>query len=144
MCEALGGINPTQLLARQPVYVPIVFHSQDERTLAETDASNIPDGSIDTKNTVEHYEVANTDAGIDREELGDDVNRPSPSAAAELVAFDRKILTKLDDLIVPLMATLYLLVFVDRTNIGNARVAGLQRDLGLTDHQYKTRILTED
>ncbi|KAJ2931861.1 hypothetical protein H1R20_g5229, partial [Candolleomyces eurysporus] len=30
----------------------------------------------------------------------------------------------------------YLLSFLDRTNLGNARVAGLQHDLHLTNHQY--------
>jgi hypothetical protein len=33
---------------------------------------------------------------------------------------------------------LYLLAFLDRSNIGNARVAGLQADLGMSDHQYET------
>jgi hypothetical protein len=93
------------------------------------------------KDTVDHCEVLDKDISIDQDELGHEINHLSPSAAAELAAFDRKILLKLDILIVPLMATLYLLVFVDRTNIGNARVAGLQRDLGLSDHQYKTGML---
>ena len=40
----------------------------------------------------------------------------------ELAAFDRKMLLKLDLTIVPVVATLYLLSFLDRSNIGNARV----------------------
>ena len=32
----------------------------------------------------------------------------------------------------------YLISFVDRSNIGNARVAGLQKDLKLSDVQYET------
>lgn len=35
----------------------------------------------------------------------------------------------------PLLAVLT--VFEQRTNIGNARVAGLDKDLGMDDHQYK-------
>ncbi|KAF9026961.1 MFS general substrate transporter [Hymenopellis radicata] len=35
------------------------------------------------------------------------------------------------------MTMFYLLSFLDRVNIGNARIAGLQADLGLTDHQYQ-------
>ncbi|EEB90977.1 hypothetical protein MPER_10743, partial [Moniliophthora perniciosa FA553] len=31
----------------------------------------------------------------------------------------------------------YLLSFLDRANIGNARVAGLQKALNMTDHQYQ-------
>ena len=56
--------------------------------------------------------------------------------------FDRKLegktLLKLDLLLIPMMCGIYLLAFLDRSNIGNARVAGLQEDLGLTDNQYKT------
>lgn len=44
---------------------------------------------------------------------------------------------KLDFLLVPLMCGLYLLAFLDRSNIGNARIAGLQTDLGISDHQYQ-------
>lgn len=32
----------------------------------------------------------------------------------------------------------YLLAFLDRSNIGNARVAGLQKNLKMTDIQYQT------
>ncbi|EEH21202.2 hypothetical protein PABG_03433 [Paracoccidioides brasiliensis Pb03] len=53
---------------------------------------------------------------------------------------DRKILLKLDLILVPMMGMLYLLAFLDRANIGNARVAGLQKDLGINDTQYQTAI----
>ena len=51
---------------------------------------------------------------------------------------ETKTVLRLDLLLVPMMCAIYLLAFLDRANIGNARVAGLQRDLGLTDHQYQT------
>jgi hypothetical protein len=51
---------------------------------------------------------------------------------------ERKTVLKLDLLLVPLMCGLYLLAFMDRANIGNARVAGLQEDLNMSDHQYQT------
>jgi hypothetical protein len=53
-------------------------------------------------------------------------------------ALERKTVLKLDLLLVPMMCMIYLLAFLDRANIGNARVAGLQKDLGITDHQYQT------
>ncbi|KAL5530811.1 hypothetical protein ACEPAF_7069 [Sanghuangporus sanghuang] len=49
----------------------------------------------------------------------------------------KRAVRKLDYALIPLMTMFYLLSFIDRTNIGNARVAGLQSDLGLTDHQYQ-------
>lgn len=67
--------------------------------------------------------------------------RESKTATAEDAAshtrVERKTVTKLDLLLVPSMSILYLAAFLDRTNVGNARVAGLQTDLSLSDHQYQ-------
>jgi len=51
----------------------------------------------------------------------------SALAEEELAAFDRKMLLKLDLVLVPIMAMLYLLAFLDRANIGNARVVSKSR-----------------
>lgn len=48
----------------------------------------------------------------------------------------RKLIRKLDWAIVPLIALLYLLSFLDRSNIGNARLAGLEIDLGMGGIDY--------
>lgn len=50
---------------------------------------------------------------------------------------ERKVLRRLDGLFLPLMCSLYLLGFLDRANLGNARVAGLQAKLKITDVQYQ-------
>ncbi|KIM78028.1 hypothetical protein PILCRDRAFT_76059 [Piloderma croceum F 1598] len=51
---------------------------------------------------------------------------------------ERNAVRKLDYTIIPLMAMFYLLSFlVSTTHIGNARVAGLQKDLHMTDQQYQ-------
>ena len=42
------------------------------------------------------------------------------------------------DRIVPTLAILFLCSFLDRTNVGNARLYGLDKDLKMTDHQYDT------
>ncbi|THU80545.1 MFS general substrate transporter [Dendrothele bispora CBS 962.96] len=52
----------------------------------------------------------------------------------------RKAVRKIDMMILPVMTAFYLLSFLDRANIGNARVAGLQRDLGMSDHQYSVAV----
>ena len=38
--------------------------------------------------------------------------------------------------ILPVLAVLFLCSFIDRTNVGNAKILGLERDLGMNDHQY--------
>ncbi|ORY78227.1 major facilitator superfamily domain-containing protein [Protomyces lactucae-debilis] len=47
-----------------------------------------------------------------------------------------KIIRKMDLRILPVMSALYLMSFLDRTNIGNARIAGMVTDLKLRPAQY--------
>ncbi|KAF3764268.1 MFS general substrate transporter [Cryphonectria parasitica EP155] len=49
---------------------------------------------------------------------------------------EKKILRKMDLRLIPVLALLYLLCFLDRGNIGNAKIEGLQEDLGLESYQY--------
>lgn len=71
-------------------------------------------------------------------EVQHEAGQPLESHAGTHSKDDRKMLLKMDVLLIPIVAMLYLLVFIDRANIGNARVAGLQKGLELTDLQYKT------
>lgn len=48
----------------------------------------------------------------------------------------KKIQRKMDIRIVPTLSVLYLLSFLDRGNIGNAKIEGLSDDLRLTPGQY--------
>lgn len=38
--------------------------------------------------------------------------------------------------ILPVLALLFLCSFIDRTNVGNAKILGLEDDIGINDHQY--------
>lgn len=38
--------------------------------------------------------------------------------------------------ILPVLALLFLCSFIDRTNVGNAKILGLEADLHMNDHQY--------
>lgn len=49
---------------------------------------------------------------------------------------ERKLLRRIDLHVVPWLAILYLLNFLDRGNIGNARLYNMQADLHITDTQY--------
>jgi hypothetical protein len=53
---------------------------------------------------------------------------------------DRKLLRKLDFRLIPWLSLLYLMSFLDRTNIGNAKVDGLQEDLGMSDTEYNNSL----
>ncbi|KAL1652953.1 hypothetical protein SLS61_004574 [Didymella pomorum] len=50
---------------------------------------------------------------------------------------DKTVLRKLDRRLVGFMALLYCLSFLDRTNIGNARIAGMEEDLKLSSNQFE-------
>lgn len=47
-----------------------------------------------------------------------------------------KLLRKIDWRLLPILTLLYTLSYLDRGNIGNAKVAGMNEDLGLSDGQY--------
>ncbi|KAI0321126.1 MFS general substrate transporter [Amylostereum chailletii] len=49
---------------------------------------------------------------------------------------ERKLMRKIDLRLVPWLSLLYLMNFLDRGSIGNARLYGMETDLGLTDKQY--------
>lgn len=53
---------------------------------------------------------------------------------------DRKLLHKLDFRLIPWLSLLYLMSFLDRTNIGNAKVDGLQEDLSMSDTEYNNSL----
>ncbi|KAF8134538.1 major facilitator superfamily domain-containing protein [Boletus edulis] len=70
-------------------------------------------------------------------------------AAAELAVDERgvvelspaeraRLLHKIDWHLLPLVSLLYLLSFLDRSNIGNAKIAGLVKDLHLVGLEYNT------
>ncbi|KAF1997984.1 MFS general substrate transporter, partial [Amniculicola lignicola CBS 123094] len=70
-------------------------------------------------------DVANPDAGLSDEECAE---------------HDRKLVRKLDINLIPWLSFLYLISFLDRTNIGNAKIDGLQEDLRMTDGQYNATL----
>ena len=51
-------------------------------------------------------------------------------------AVEKRVIRKMDRTVVPLVMALYLLAFLDRSNIGNARIAGMEEDLNLEGDRY--------
>ncbi|PPQ69879.1 hypothetical protein CVT24_003214 [Panaeolus cyanescens] len=63
-------------------------------------------------------------------------NAPAPELThAQLT---KRLLWKLDTHILPPLALLWLANFIDRSNIGNARIAGLEHDTRLVGNQFNT------
>ncbi|KAL8808381.1 MAG: hypothetical protein Q9182_000201 [Xanthomendoza sp. 2 TL-2023] len=58
-------------------------------------------------------------------------------------ARERRLLAKIDLRVIPVLSVLYLLAFLDRTNIANASIYGLKEELGLDspqNTQYNTAL----
>ncbi|KAK5054471.1 hypothetical protein LTR84_001362 [Exophiala bonariae] len=49
---------------------------------------------------------------------------------------ERKLVRKQDMIILPLLGVGYMMGVLDRSNIGNARLMGIQKDLNLSNHQF--------
>jgi hypothetical protein len=78
---------------------------------------------VQEKGTVELYETISTTSDSEPEHLFDE------KATSRLVR-------KIDLRLLPFLALLYLLSFLDRTNIGNARLAGLEKTLHMKGLDY--------
>lgn len=53
---------------------------------------------------------------------------------------DRRLLWKLDLRLIPWLSLLYLAAFLDRTNVGNAKIEGLQEALHMSNNQYNSSL----
>ncbi|PPQ91679.1 LOW QUALITY PROTEIN: hypothetical protein CVT25_012892 [Psilocybe cyanescens] len=53
---------------------------------------------------------------------------------------DRALVRKIDLRLIPILTLLYLLSFLDRTNIGNAKILGLTTDLHVSPPEYNTAL----
>lgn len=71
-------------------------------------------------------EVANTPQQLHEDEY-------IPTAAEEAA-----LMRKLDWNLLPLLFVLYSLSVLDRSNLGNARLAGMENDIDLTGNRYNT------
>ncbi|KAK7223029.1 hypothetical protein V2G26_011032 [Clonostachys chloroleuca] len=68
---------------------------------------------------------------------------PDPDAGQseeERAAIDRKLVRRIDFWLIPWLSVLYLLSFLDRTNIGNARLVGMELDLNMSGGDYNSAL----
>ncbi|KAL0934023.1 MFS transporter [Colletotrichum truncatum] len=77
--------------------------------------------------------------------LGSDVDRTESNGGTTALesidpAAEKKLLLKLDAFFVPIIMLVYLTCFLDRTNIGNVKVAGMPEDIGASPQEFSTAI----
>lgn len=111
--------------------------SESTNHVAFENDSNDNNGSIRDRNKKERLDdKENNITAFDKEIFStttatDDDGLPSLSHPME-----KQILKKMDTFLIPLMCLLYFLSNLDKSNIGNAEVAGLSKDLGLKGKEY--------
>ncbi|KAI4286212.1 MAG: hypothetical protein L6R38_000108 [Xanthoria sp. 2 TBL-2021] len=54
---------------------------------------------------------------------------------------EKALVRKIDLFLLPTIWLMYLLSYIDRTNIGNAKIAGMQDDLRLSSGQYSISLI---
>ncbi|KAF4573040.1 hypothetical protein EYR36_007550 [Pleurotus pulmonarius] len=79
------------------------------------------------------YDEAETDNASGQSITANELYRPDVDTSS---VDERKLLRRIDIYILPWLAFLYVLNFLDRGSIGNAKLYNLERDLGITDKQY--------
>lgn len=55
-------------------------------------------------------------------------------------AAEARLLRKLDLRVLPVLWLLFLVCFIDRSNIGNAKIAGMEKELGLRGQRYNVAV----
>ncbi|KAE8343733.1 hypothetical protein BDV24DRAFT_149346 [Aspergillus arachidicola] len=88
---------------------------------------------IDSKSSSSHVESAAkplSPEAIQFEGLSDE----------EALKLERRLVRKIDLHLIPALFLLFIFNILDRSNIANARLGGLQEDLGLSDTQYQTAV----
>lgn len=63
-----------------------------------------------------------------------------PLTMADLGVDEKQLVRKMDIALIPLVMLLYMFSFLDRVNIGNARLYGLEADLGMHGNQYQLSV----
>ncbi|KAJ5773750.1 hypothetical protein N7457_008646 [Penicillium paradoxum] len=103
--------------------------------MADPERGTTPVG--DEKAVSHHKEQMFGDVAHDAAEGG---HLATDEYGQSLVEFDKaaesRLRLKIDLYIVPTVAVMYLFCFIDRANIGNAKLAGFDKDLGLVGYDY--------
>ncbi|KAI4167573.1 MAG: hypothetical protein LQ343_007112 [Gyalolechia ehrenbergii] len=97
--------------------------------------SDSPDSSLDNEQQQYANNYYDPDIAHPSAEYDDDLHVQCPPHTTQ-----RKLIAKIDLRVIPVLSILYLLAFLDRTNIANASIFGLQDELNLENTQYNNAL----
>lgn len=96
--------------------------TQADASRAYVKESTMAEPSVDYRDDQKARQIHNGSSSSDNEELGSAVN-----------INENALLRKIDFRLLPAVGILYLLSFLDRSNVANARIEGLADDLGMSE-----------
>lgn len=88
--------------------------------------------------TAENLSTKETNNMEKRQSSTDEVVEPTTEIIDPVE--ERKLLAKLDAVFVPIIMIVYLSCFLDRSNIGNVKVAGMPEDIGASTEEISTAV----
>jgi hypothetical protein len=80
--------------------------------------------------------LAASELAMEKKDTGSDVEHATIEEEEFVGIDEKKILRKMDLRLIPMLTILYLLCFLDRGNIGNAKIEGMTEDLSLKGSDY--------
>ncbi|OAP59382.1 hypothetical protein AYL99_06680 [Fonsecaea erecta] len=95
------------------------------------------DTVVQAKTDISHVEGQDITASPENEQKIEAVGRLEALAFNYTKAEEKRMLLKIDVIVLGYVSGAYLLAYMDRGNIGNANTAGMSKDLGLSDSQYQ-------
>ena len=90
------------------------------------------------KNDPEHVEISDDKTTTQVSELPEILRQYTES---ELKAMEKSIVRRLDIRTLPILVILFIVNILDRNTIANARLGGLEAELGMSDTQYQTALM---
>jgi hypothetical protein len=88
-----------------------------------------------------------TTVNVEKEVTADAPATPTTPIKPEISEFSnidhdlsKRVTRKIDIRLVPMLGLMYLIAFLDRTNIANAKLNGFEKDLGMPDNGYNTAL----
>ncbi|KAJ5488773.1 hypothetical protein N7539_003663 [Penicillium diatomitis] len=145
--SAAGNTSSRDSGLSSPRLTPESNYSDEEYSMAKSQMSPPKNLRLQTNfdDAVEVGRSAPESTGRDQFDSADEFDGKSaqtPSRPQFTVEEETQVVRKFDQKLVPFLALLYLLAFLDRSSwndadIGNAKIAGLQDDLNLSSGQYE-------
>jgi hypothetical protein len=106
------------------------------RRSRSTSPSLAPHTQTTRKSSITSHSGAHTKQSTEIARIDALATAPGVSMASFAHLDEKAILRKMDLRLIPMLALLYLLSFLDRGNIGNAKIEGLTEDLHMSGAQY--------